>query len=185
MRLLECVWLCFSNKNRSKYLSGLGLCLKFSNHKQPMKKGSCHLSSLRCIWQGLTVARRRNNDDWVFQRKLTVLLCESWDAHLVFERLPRYEERHSAKSYCALNNFNATNRDQKMTNYIAKNYSFSLCSQNVASWMSRRNVIPKYLIRLGFQLEKVKKIRTKRIVSVTILWIFDARIFFQRTICVS
>lgn len=84
-------------------------------------------------------------------------LRESSDVHLVFERLPRYEERHWTKTDCVLNNFTTTNRDKKWPSiYISKNYSFPLCTWNVVSWMSGRNVIPKYLILLDFQLEKIK-----------------------------
>lgn len=96
--------------------------------------------------------------------------------------------RHSARSDCVLNNFNTTNRDPKKwpSIYTSKNYSFPLCSQNVVPWMSRRNVIPKYLMLLGFQLEKKKKkIERKRILSVTMVWIFDAYSFPQKIKSVS
>ena len=111
MELLERVTLS-SNRNRSKNLSGFGLCRNFSNHQQPMKKDHFTVSPLRFPSQGLT-EDGVTMTGFFFQRKLTFLLCESSDVHLVFERFPRYKERGSAKSYWALNNFTITNRDQK------------------------------------------------------------------------
>lgn len=42
-----------------------------------------------------------------------VVLWESLDVRLVFERLFGYEERYFVKSYCVLNNFIIINRDKK------------------------------------------------------------------------
>lgn len=75
-----------------------------------MKKGRITVSSLRFLSQGLIEARTWDDADWAFQRQLFMLLCARFEVHVAFERLPRYEERHSAKSYCVLNNFTATHR---------------------------------------------------------------------------
>lgn len=84
-------------------------------------------------------------------------LWGSLEVHLAFERHPNYEgiQQEVIVSWIILTSPTETKKWPSI--YICKNDSFPLCSQNVVSWMSRRNVIAKYLILLGFQLEKKKK----------------------------
>ena len=105
------VWLCPQTEIEAKTSLGLGYAETFQI-STTNEKGSFHCESSEVSFPG--PHWRWGNDDWIFfQRKLTLLLWESSDVHLVFERFPRYEERGSAKSYWALNHFTTTNRDQK------------------------------------------------------------------------
>lgn len=132
--------------------------LKFANHKQPMKKDHI-VNSLRSLSWSLPEVRRWCNDDWVFRGRGPRSSVKEFRYALSIWKTSQIGRKTFSK-VTVLNNFNMTNRDPKKwpSLYIFKNYLFSLCSWNVISWMSRRNVIPKYLIPLGFQLEKkIKK----------------------------
>lgn len=156
MRLLARVWLCFSNKNRIKYLFGFiyGWGFEIINNQW---KGSYHRESSEVPFMG---SRGRKKGGWSlgFSGEAPhAALWGSLEVHLAFERHPNYEDIQQEVIVSWIIVTPPTETKKWPSIYICKNYSFSLCSQNVVSWMSRRNVIPKYLILLGFQLEKKKK----------------------------
>lgn len=155
MRLLACVWLCFSNKNRVKYLFGFIYGWSFEN-EQTRKR----ITSLAVLTGPFTDSWGRKKGGWFLGfsgEAPRAALWGSLEVHLAFERHPNYEgvQQEVIVSWIILTSPTETKKWPSI--YICKNDSFPLCSQNVVSWMSRRNVIAKYLILLGFQLEKKKK----------------------------
>lgn len=180
MRLLACIWLCFSNKNRIKYLFGFIYGWSFETISNQWK-GSYHWKSSEVPF---TDSWGRKKGGWSLGFSGEAL-WGSLEVHLAFERHPNYEDIQQEVIVSCIILTPPTETKKWPSIYICKNYSFPLCSQNVVSWMSRRNVIPKYLILLGFQLERKKKNGRERILSVTIVWIFDAYWLFQRIKSVS
>lgn len=155
------VWLCPQTEIEAKTSLGLGYAESFQI-STTNEKGSFHCESSEVSFLG--PHWRWGNDDWIFfsEEAHLAALGEFRCTFSVWKIPQIWRERFSKKLLGLESFYHHQQRPKKWPSiYNSKNYPFSLCSWNVVFCMSRRNVIPKYLILLGFQLEKKKKLEEK------------------------